>query len=287
MSETRRNESYFCADTDATISRLIQNSEQEAPNVHDAFRRTDLAPGGSVMDVGCGPIGALLQLSDLVGPQGTAVGVDMDEAALQRGRTILDRAGRDNVRLVQANINEDPSDGLRRLGPFDAAYCRLFLVHQPDPAETLRRMAALLRPRGYIVAHELLLTPPPRSEPEVPEIEQVLRWLEDLGRKRGASPNVARQLHDTCRRAGLREVSQRVFGPVEARRTQLLRVWQNTLSAIRPLLLRFGVASEGQIDTALGRLVEAEGWEFAVLFPVLYVELVAQVPESNSPSHWR
>jgi hypothetical protein len=76
----------------------------------------------------------------------------MDQGSLQRARTILDQTGRENVRLVQANINAEPSEGLRQLGPFDAAYCRLFLMHQQDPIETLRRMAALLRPSAYIVA---------------------------------------------------------------------------------------------------------------------------------------
>jgi SAM-dependent methyltransferase len=281
MSETPRRETYFCADTDETIGRLVRSSALTAADTRDGLRRTDLGPGGKVMDVGCGPLGALLELSDLVGPAGTVVGVDMDAGALGRARTVLDQAGREYVRLVHANINEESSEELQRLGPFDAAYCRLFLFHQQDPAATVRRMAALLRPGGHIVAHELLLDPPPRSEPEVPEIEQVVRWLREIGLARGASPDVARRFHALCPRAGVREVSQRVFGSVESQRSQSLGIWRDTLSALRPLLLRYGVASEGAIDAALHRFAEAEGWAFEALFLSLWVELVAQVPPST------
>ena len=83
--------------------------------------------------------------------------------------------------------------------------------------------------------------------PVLGAISAFLRWIEEIGRKRGASSNVARQFHATFRRAGLREVSQRIFGPVESK-GQVLRVWENTLSAIRTLLLRFGVASEEEIE---------------------------------------
>jgi SAM-dependent methyltransferase len=280
MSEVSRSETYICADTDETIGRLTRNSDSEAQNVRDGFHRTDVGPGNKVIDVGCGPLGALRELSDLVGPQGMVVGVDMDQASLQRARAILGRGGRENVQLVYANINTETSDELRRLGPFDAAYCRLFLIHQPDPAETLRRTATLLRPGGHIVAHEPILDAPlPRSEPAVPELKQVLRWGRDVGLKRGGSPDVARHFHSICRQAGVQEVSQRLFGPVESHDArQRIRSRRQALVAIRPLLLQHGVAPEGEIDAALGHLAEAESWGFEVLFPLVYVELVAQVP---------
>jgi hypothetical protein len=74
-------------------------------------------------------------------------------------------------------------------------------------------------------------------------------------------------------------VSQRLFCWVEthdARRS--IQIYRGTLEAIRSALLQHGVASDGEIDTALGHLAEAEEWEFEVLIPGIFVELVAQVP---------
>jgi SAM-dependent methyltransferase len=280
MTEVPRSETYRVTDTDETIGRLIRGAELVAQDVRDGFHRTDLRPGDKVLEIGCGPIGALRELSDLVGPQGMVVGVDMDERSLQRARAILDRAGRENVHLVHANINVGSSAELRQLGPFDAAYCRLFLEHQHDPAETSRRIAALLRPGGHLVAHEVLYDGPlPRSEPHLAELEQTDRWFREAGRRRGASPDVARHFHTLCRQAGLREVSQRLFVPVESHEARrLVQIKRETLLAVRPALLQLGVASEGEIDTALSHLAVAEGWEFEALFLTLLVELIAQVP---------
>ena len=55
-------------------------------------------------------------------------------------------------------------------GPFDLAYTRLFLMHQPDPVRTLSQIARLLRPGGWVVAQEALRSPPPRSHPPL------VRW---------------------------------------------------------------------------------------------------------------
>jgi SAM-dependent methyltransferase len=99
MSDISRRETYYIADTDETIGRLVRLAELQAPNVRDGLRRTDARPGAKVLEVGCGPIGALRELSDLVGPTGMVVGLDVDQASLERARVILDRLGRENVRL--------------------------------------------------------------------------------------------------------------------------------------------------------------------------------------------
>jgi SAM-dependent methyltransferase len=283
MTGNLRSETYYAADTDETLGRLIRASDLIAPDVRDAFHRTDIQPGDRIIEVGCGPLGALRELSDLVGPQGTVVGVDLDQRSLQRARAILDQAGRENVRLVHADINADAPDELRRLGPFDAAYSRFFLMHQADPVATLRRVAALLRPGGYIVAHEPVLdTPLPRSEPDVPEIEQVWRWIRNAGLRRGSSQDVARHFHTVCRQAGLREASQRLFGAVVSRDARYwIKICQDTLLAGRPALLQYDIASEEEIHVVIGRLIEAERWEFEALFALMLVELETQVPPAG------
>jgi SAM-dependent methyltransferase len=280
MTSVPRSETYYITDTDETIGRLIRDSESRAQDVRDGFHRTDVGPGDTVIEIGCGPIGALLELSDLVGPRGTVVGLDMDPASLRRARVILDRAGRENVRLVHANINADAPRECVEVGPYDAAYCRSVLSHQPDPAATLRRIAALLQPGGYLVAHEPLIDgPQPRSEPPVSEFEQLLRWIRDVGRRHGGSPDVSRHFHAIARQAGFREVSQRAFGRVEshdARRT--IQGEREALVAIRPALVRHAVATASEIGVVLDRLAEAERWAFEAHVALLYVELVAQVP---------
>jgi SAM-dependent methyltransferase len=282
MTEVPNSQAYIFAEEGETSRRLIRVADLGAQDVRDGFHRTDVGPEDKVIDVGGGPLGALRELSNLVGPRGTVVGLDMDQASLQHARAILDRSGRENVRLVHATVNGESSDELRRLGPFDAAHCRLFLVHQQDAGETLRRIAALLRPGGHIVAIEPLLgVALPRSDPEVPEIDQIRQWLRDVLLRRGGSPDVGYHFHSICRQAGLREVSQRSAGVVRSHNArEAIQFYRESLMGVRPVLVQHKVASVGEIDTAVGHLAEAEGWKFEVLFIGLSVELVAQVPPS-------
>jgi hypothetical protein len=90
---------------------------------------------------------------------------------------------------------------------------------------------------------------------------------------------VARHFRVVCESAGLVEVSQRLVGRVQSGGPQSsIRSERQTLLALRPALLRHGVASEAAIESVLSHLAEAESWNFAVLFPLVFVELVAQVP---------
>ena len=105
MTEVQRNEAYFATQVDATeVERLVVQARLRDQHIGDGLRRAGIRPGDKAIDVGCGPLGALLVLADLVGPTGTVVGLDMDAPSLQRARGILDQRGHSGVRLVHANI---------------------------------------------------------------------------------------------------------------------------------------------------------------------------------------
>ena len=72
----------------------------------------------------------------------------------------------------------------------------LFLMHQPDPVRTLRRIAGLLRPGGWLVAHEALRSPPPRSHPDLEALsgywDLVYEVLDGAGVPAGAVEDLPR-----------------------------------------------------------------------------------------------
>lgn len=154
---------YILDGGDADLQRLMGVSEAFAEPARRAFTRAGISEGWTVIDCGCGPIGAIAVLAEMVGLAGRVVGVDFSEAAIGRARSVAGALGLENVELHAGDIHSlDPST----LGaPFDLAYSRLFLVHQSDPIRTLGQIGKLLRPGGLIVAHEALLEPPPRSYP--------------------------------------------------------------------------------------------------------------------------
>src|SRR4051794_40720524 len=97
--ETRTN--YVFAASEPEHARLVRLSRVMEPYVREVCRRLSLQRGASVIEFGCGPLGALLPLSDAVGPDGLVVGLDRSGEALDTARLTMAAQDRRNVRLVQ------------------------------------------------------------------------------------------------------------------------------------------------------------------------------------------
>ena len=95
-----------------------------------SLRRVGVGPGWTVIDCGCGPIGGLAILAEMVGPAGRVVGVDFSEPTIQYARSVMAALGLENVELVAGDIHE--LDAATLGGPFDLAFTRAFSHLQLD-----------------------------------------------------------------------------------------------------------------------------------------------------------
>jgi SAM-dependent methyltransferase len=276
MTQVRRNQAYAIAQNEAELERLVSFARAWDAEAKDGLARIGVGLGWKAIDVGCGPLGALPVLAELVGPDGVVMGLDMDEPSLQRARTILDQQGLEWVGLAQANFNEMAPGAVCPPGPFDVAFCRNVLTHQRDAAQSLRRIAAIVRPGGYIVAQSQLGDSVPRPAPAVPALDRYGEWVIPLFERRG-SRWVARQYHSLCQAVGLKEVGQRGFFHAGAD-SQEIRARRDSLANWRAAIVEGGLASGEDVDAAIRQLDEAARSEFDAVFSSLYVELIAQVP---------
>jgi ubiquinone/menaquinone biosynthesis C-methylase UbiE len=146
MRTTPQAGTYVVESSTAEYDRLVRVAHTFDEHVQDGCRRAGLRPGDRVVDVGCGPLGALLSLADLVGPTGSVVGLDADAQALEKAAGIVTQRGLSNIQLIHGDINGMVMDAIPGAGSFDLAYCRLLLVHQQDPAATLRQIGQLVKP---------------------------------------------------------------------------------------------------------------------------------------------
>ena len=162
---TERVRRYILDGSDEDLRRLLGVAESTREMARSAFRRVGMQEGWQVIDCGCGPIGGLAVMAEMAGPAGGVVGVDFSEPAIRRARSVVAALQLGNVELFAGDIHE--LDAAAVGGPFDLAYRRFFLMHQPDPVRTLSQIARLLRPGGWVVAQEALCSPPPRSHPHL------------------------------------------------------------------------------------------------------------------------
>jgi ubiquinone/menaquinone biosynthesis C-methylase UbiE len=140
-TDSQASSSYVIESGARDYDRLLGYARAFDEHVQDGCRRAGLSRGHRVVDVGCGPLGALLSLANLVGPTGFVVGVDVNAEALTTAKSILSERGLSHIQLVEGEINSMALADIPGTGSFDLAYCRLFLFHQRDPAATLRRIS--------------------------------------------------------------------------------------------------------------------------------------------------
>jgi ubiquinone/menaquinone biosynthesis C-methylase UbiE len=135
-----------------------------------------------VLDLGCGAGDVTFVAAELVGPDGSVVGVDRSPDALARARLRAEQRGLKQVRFVEGEIH-DPAPG----GPFDALVERLVLMWVPDPAAVLRQQATVLRPGGLVVPIEVGDLSTIGSLPPTPYATRIKSWLVEAFAKAGFS----------------------------------------------------------------------------------------------------
>jgi SAM-dependent methyltransferase len=135
---------YVMADADETTEsgRLQLLETCRDPGTIGRLVRTGLAPGWRCLEVGAGRGSIARWLAARVGPTGSVVAVDIDPRFLTNMP--------ENVEVRALDIREDEVEP----GAFDLVHCRALLMHLPDPARTLERLVAALRPGGVLLAEE-------------------------------------------------------------------------------------------------------------------------------------
>jgi SAM-dependent methyltransferase len=98
-----------------------------------------VSPGWRCLDVGAGPGHVARWLADVVGPQGTVTALDRSARMLQTF------ANPPNLQALEADALEAEP------GRYDLVHCRLMLMHMPQRAQLLTRLASWVRPGGWLM----------------------------------------------------------------------------------------------------------------------------------------
>jgi ubiquinone/menaquinone biosynthesis C-methylase UbiE len=127
---------------DLAGGRLIRSTDAEI------LARAGVTPGDHLLDVGTGPGYLALAASNLVGPDGGAVGIDASPEMIDRARTRAARQGSRVEYLVAAAESLPFGDDA-----FDVVVSRLVFHHLPGDVKTaaLDEMARVLKPSGRIL----------------------------------------------------------------------------------------------------------------------------------------
>jgi len=165
------NDTYALGRSDAETRRLIFQHQIYAPATRRFFEAAGIGRGMKVLDLGSGAGDVALLVADLVGPEGSVVGVDMNEGILATARARADVLGRKQVTFVAGNLEDIGLDT-----DFDAVVGRWVLMYLRDPAATVRRVASHLKVGGIVAFHENDFSYPPTVFPPSELSRQVQAW---------------------------------------------------------------------------------------------------------------
>ena len=248
MSESnseRGDARYTMGRTREEEDRLIQQSQLYDAVTRRFLREAGLGSGMKVLDIGSGTGEVAATAADLVGPEGSVVGVDVNPAILETARSRAREAGFSNVEFMAGDART-----LDLGSDFDALIGRLVLMYMADPAEALKQLAARVRPGGIVAFQEVDFTPYRQMHrPDTPLANKLIDWALGVFERSGAHVGMGFELYRTFVDAGLPEPCMHFESPVGGPESWAGYLFiANGFRSLQPLIVEFGLATAEEID---------------------------------------
>jgi SAM-dependent methyltransferase len=233
---------YVLGSDEAEIARLDGQASAIALPTRLLLQLAGIGVGMRVLDLGTGLGHVAFQAGELVGPEGSVLGIDREGPLLAVAES---RRTTGTVAFAEADALSFRDDE-----PFDAIMARLLLFHLPDPVAALRHHRATVAPGGLFVAIDFDCGTA-RAEPPVPLVATALGWIEAAFRASGADPRVGAALGPLLSEAGFEGVQtlgiQAYFAPDSGHGPALIC---GVVRSLAGAIVAHGIASEDELGLA-------------------------------------
>jgi SAM-dependent methyltransferase len=192
---------YVCGHSPGELERLEAQAAFFADISGRALAAAGVGPGMRVLDIGCGVGDVSFLAADLVGPSGAVTGIDRASEAIDIAEVRCRNRSLEHVGFITGEI-----DTLQAANEFDALVGRFVLMHQRDPARTLRRAARFVRTGGVVAileSHMAGSLAGVHSHPFSPSYNRILETIVRILDSAGAHIDMGLRLRRTFVDAGL------------------------------------------------------------------------------------
>ena len=187
MSEEKE---YVLGTHDAEIARLGLQHRVWRPRALDAWRRAGFSVGQTIIDIGCGPGYASIDLAEIVGPSGKIIAIDKSTRFLNALSAAQRQYGLTNITPYELDLSTAAFPSIQA----DGAWARWVFAFVKNPRELLARAAEKLKPGGIFVLHEYSDYSTWRLAPRLPELEEYVQAVMKSWRDEGGEPDIALDL---------------------------------------------------------------------------------------------
>jgi len=244
---------YLLGRSSEELKRLGRQAALIEAETESLFRSAGIGSGHNVLEIGSGAGDVAMLAGRLVRPNGSVLGIEMsnDSAALANAR--ISAAGNLPVTVEVGNL-----DSYEPTVKFDALIGRFVLPYLRDPVSTLARLAAHVRPGGVVAFLEFDV----RwigSDPEVPLMVDINRWIVGAFELRGVAPALGSSLGAIFHAAGLQWPFASSFQKASCGPDGILWYFSELVRTLAVEIATGGLATEAEIDIAtLETRLEAE-----------------------------
>ena len=274
---SNRDATYTLGRTSHETTRLIAQSRIYGASTTRLCKRSGIAEGMQVLEIGSGAGDVALTLAELVGPTGSVVGVDVNASILDTARQRAADAGIRNLKFIAGDARTlDFSD------KFDAIVGRFVLMYMADPAEAFAKLIMHLKPGGITAFQEPEYTLYPAFlHPDTPLMNQLIEWILEVFEHSGAHLDMGIGLYRAFVDAGLPPPEMHLESPIGASDTWAgYRYMVTIFHSLLPLLEKYGLATADQvgIDTLAERIRQEVLTSKRPFFLPLHVTAHATLP---------
>ncbi len=199
MAESDESE-YILGTDPRELERLGEQHAAWVSRAYALFERAGLGPDQRVLDLGSGPGFTSFELARVVGPGGSVIARDVSARFL----AFLE-AEAERLRLPWIETSLGPLEGLDlEPGSIDAAYSRWVYSWLEDASAGIAPVARALAPGGALLLQEYLAWGSMKLLPREPAFDRAVEACLESWRVGGATIDVAEDIPELARGAGLR-----------------------------------------------------------------------------------
>ena len=247
---------YVLGTHDEEVARLALQHHVWRTRVHDGWQRAGFSAGQHIVDVGCGPGFASLDLARVVGPSGRVTGIDQSRRFLELLRRRAADESLDNIDIVEGDLNAPRwAEQI-----YDGAWIRWVLAFVRDPRCLLAQVKQRLKPGRAIVIHEYFDNRTWRMSPPHQGMEHFVRVASDNWRRSGGEPNIALSVVAWLEELGFRIVH---LQPIVDIVTPTEPAWHWLMAFIESGRKRLAAAGELTDDESEALAAAMEAWAVA------------------------
>ena len=242
-----------------------------------AWKRAGIGRNSHVMDLGCGPGHAAMDLTQLVAGEGSIIAVDESDRFLANLKSQLDSRGIENVFLANSDAQDLSSLGLKD-SSLDAVYCRWVLCWLKEPVKALHGVHRLLKPGGRLVIHDYFNWKSMAQAPRSSAVEELVAAAERSFKARNGNVDIAGDLPAFLSEVGFEmthfDVHQRVArgGGCDSTLEWILSWWRS----YGEKLVELGYLEQERFENALRDLNQLESDPNRFFFCPPVIEIIAK-----------